>query len=385
MPITIDHPGVYVQEAPVATGSADVPTAIAAFVGRTGDGPVGEPATVFDLAGYERVFGASTASLGVQVAAFFANGGGQAVIVRSADPLSEQAWLDAIGALGDGPSFNILCIPPDAVAGDPPPAVVREAAACCVARRAMLILDPPAAWRQAFEAGRLTAIAPADLGLQDLDQARNAAVYFPRIVIPDPTDPTANRTVPGSGAIAGVWARTDAERGVWKAPAGLNATIVGVTGLAADLTDSDSGLLNPLGVNALRTFPQAGAVVWGARTLAGADRLADDYRYIPVRRLALYIESWLVQSLQWAVFEPNDPRLWAAVRRQAATFMDGLWRQGALTGATSGEAWFVTCDATTTTPTDIDSGVFGVMVGFAPIKPAEFVIVTVRHMAGQSS
>lgn len=382
MPINIDHPGVYVQETPGEPSSVDVPTAITAFVGRAPDGPVDAPATVFSVGDYERVFGVAADGIGAQVAAFFANGGNQAVIVRTAEAVSETAWLAAAQALESGPVFNILCVPPDPADGDPPVAVIRAAAAVCVARRAMLILDAPAAWRQAFEDGRLSAVDPADLGLQDHDQARSTAVYFPPIVAPDPYDHTATRTLPACGAIAGVWARTDAERGVWKAPAGLNATLAGVTDLAVRLTDSENAVLNPLGVNGLRMFPEVGVVAWGARTLAGADLMADDYRYIPTRRLALYIESWALQNLLWTVFQPNDERLWAAVRRQVEALMTGLWRQGAFAGSTADQAFFVRCDASTATLGEIAGGIVNVVIGFAPVKPAEFVIVTVQRTAG---
>ncbi len=178
-------------------------------------------------------------------------------------------------------------------------------------------------------------------------------------------------------------ARTDADRGVWKAPAGLNATLTGVQALAVKLTDGQNGLINPLGVNCLRILPASGPVVWGARTLRGSDRLSDDYKYVPVRRLALFIEESLYQGTQWVVFEPNDEPLWSQLRLNIGAFMQGLFRQGAFQGSTPAAAYFVKCDSETTTQNDINLGVVNVLVGFAPLKPAEFVIIQLQQMAGQ--
>jgi phage tail sheath protein FI len=185
------------------------------------------------------------------------------------------------------------------------------------------------------------------------------------------------------GAVAGVFARTDAQRGVWKAPAGLDATLVGVPQLSVPLTDPENGELNPLGINCLRAFPIGGRVVWGARTLRGADQLADEYKYIPVRRVALYIEESLYRGLKWVVFEPNDEPLWAQIRLNVGAFMHNLFRQGAFQGTSPRDAYFVKCDKETTTQNDINLGIVNIIVGFAPLKPAEFVIIKLQQMAGQ--
>jgi phage tail sheath protein FI len=185
------------------------------------------------------------------------------------------------------------------------------------------------------------------------------------------------------GAVAGVIARTDATRGVWKAPAGLDATLVGVPQLSVPLTDAENGELNPLGINCLRALPAAGRVVWGARTLQGDDRLASEWKYIPVRRLALYIEESLYRGTQWVVFEPNDEPLWAQIRLNVGAFMHTLFRQGAFQGKSAREAYFVKCDRETTPQDDIDRGVVNILVGFAPLKPAEFVVIQLQQMAGQ--
>ena len=185
------------------------------------------------------------------------------------------------------------------------------------------------------------------------------------------------------GVIAGIFARTDATRGVWKSPAGLDAALNGIAGLQVNLSDGENGQLNPLGINSLRSFPVAGHVVWGARTLRGADSMGDEYKYIPVRRLALFIEETLYRGTQWVVFEPNDEPLWAQIRLNLGAFMQNLFRQGAFQGKSPREAYFVKCDKETTIQNDIDRGIVNIVVGFAPLKPAEFVIIKIQQIAGQ--
>jgi uncharacterized protein len=185
------------------------------------------------------------------------------------------------------------------------------------------------------------------------------------------------------GVVAGIFARTDTQRGVWKAPAGLDATLVGVPQISVNLTDNENGELNPLGINCLRAFPVSGRVVWGSRTLQGNDSLASEWKYIPVRRTALYIEESLYRGTQWVVFEPNDEPLWSQIRLNAGAFMQNLFRQGAFQGQSPRDAYFVKCDKETTTQNDINLGIVNIVVGFAPLKPAEFVIIKLQQMAGQ--
>jgi uncharacterized protein len=275
-----------------------------------------------------------------------------------------------------------MSIPPDTREGDTSSAVYSSALDFCVLRRALLIVDPPAAWNSAN-----TIVADNDKKLTDLaltgERARNAALFFPRVREPDPKRDGQLDTFGPSGAIAGLMARTDGNRGVWKAPAGVDAALSGVQGLAVNLTNEENGQLNPIGVNCLRTFPIIGTVAWGSRTLRGADLLADEYKYIPVRRTALYIEESLYRGLQWVVFEPNDEPLWAQIRLNAGAFMHNLFRQGAFQGSSPRDAYFVKCDKETTTQNDINLGIVNVVVGFAPLKPAEFVIIQLQQMAGQ--
>lgn len=287
-----------------------------------------------------------------------------------------------IFALDDADLFNLLCIPPVAPGGDTDPAIYTAALAYCKTRRAMLIVDPPTTL-----ATPTTVEGDANNPAGFLAPLRdeNAILYFPRVRMADPLQENRLAAFVPSGTLAGVIARTDAQRGVWKAPAGQDATLVGVRELAYKMTDGENGRINPLGVNALRAFPVTGNVVWGARTTEGADRLASEWKYIPVRRLALFIEESLFRGTQWVVFEPNDEPLWAQIRLNVGAFMQDLFRQGAFQGSSPREAFFVRCDHTTTTQSDIDRGVVNIHVGFAPLKPAEFVVIRIQQIAGQTA
>lgn len=278
--------------------------------------------------------------------------------------------------------FNLLCIPADTRGGDTSNAVYQTAMAFCVERRALLIVDAPAAWTSAGAITQSNNAALTALGLNGT-AARNAALFFPRVLESDPARQGQIDTFVPCGIVAGVMARTDTQRGVWKAPAGLDAALNGVQGLSTVLTDAENGMLNPLGVNCLRSFPLSGPVVWGSRTLRGADLLADEYKYVPVRRLALYIEESLFRGTQWVVFEPNDEPLWAQIRLNVGAFMQNLFRQGAFQGKSPTDAYFVKCDGETTTQNDINLGIVNIVVGFAPLKPAEFVVIQLQQMAGQ--
>jgi uncharacterized protein len=309
------------------------------------------------------------------------------------DPLKLEHYTGSLPdktglyALEKADLFNLLCIPPDDRQKDLPiaeySAVYQEAMEYCRDRRAMLIVDPPLAWGK----NKAKAAEEARKGLDSLKlkglPSRNACLYFPRIEQADPKRENRTDIFAASGTIAGVMAMTDATRGVWKAPAGLDAALNGVQGLQVNLTDDENGALNPLGINCLRTFPVFGSVVWGARTLRGADQLADEYKYVPVRRFALFLEESLYRSLKWVVFEPNDEPLWAQIRLNVGAFMQNLFRQGAFQGQTPQKAYFVKCDSETTTQNDINLGIVNIVVGFAPLKPAEFVILKIQQIAGE--
>jgi phage tail sheath protein FI len=311
--------------------------------------------------------------------------------VAAADQAVDSAALDDNAYLGNADAktgiyalkkadlFNLLCIPPDLRGGNTSKLVYQNAMAFCAERRAMLIVDAPNDWGSA---GAITPTVLAALGLTGT-AARNAALYFPRVIESDPKRQGQLDTFVPCGIVAGVMARTDTQRGVWKAPAGIDAALNGVQGLAVALNDAENGMLNPLGVNCLRSFPLVGPVLWGSRTLRGADLLADEYKYVPVRRLALYIEESLFRGTQWVVFEPNDEPLWSQIRLNVGAFMQNLFRQGAFQGKTPSDAYFVKCDKETTTQNDINLGIVNIVVGFAPLKPAEFVVIQLQQMAGQ--
>jgi len=301
-------------------------------------------------------------------------------LVDNFNPQNAQANKHGLFALEKADLFNLLCIPPYTASNDVDVALISLAAAYCESRRAMLLVDPRSDWVDAASAQtKFTDVNNDNVGTR----SRNAALFFPRLKIPNPLHGNQIEEYAPSGAVAGIFARTDATRGVWKAPAGLDATLNGVPQLKLVLTDADNGQLNQLGINCLRSFPAAGRVVWGARTLRGADQLADEYKYIPVRRTALFIEESLFRGLQWVVFEPNDEPLWAQIRLNAGAFMQTMFRQGAFQGQSPRDAYFVKCDKETTTQNDINLGVVNVLVGFAPLKPAEFVIISIQQMAGQ--
>jgi phage tail sheath protein FI len=275
-------------------------------------------------------------------------------------------------------SFNFLILPRAELQSDADrQGLWGIASALAAERRALLLVDPSAAWTtiDAAEAG----VAKLKVGVE----TRNSAIYWPRIKIP--VAGVANGTaIDPSGSIAGLMARTDNRFGVWAAPAGLEATIRGIVGVERNMSDEENGVLNPLALNAIRLFP-SGAVAWGARTMIGSDDTGNiDDKYIPVRRTMLFIEESLYRGLRFAVFRPNGEDLWSAIRLAAGSFMNTLMRQGAFASRNKLDAYYVLCDATTTTETDRNLGIVNVVVAFAPLKPAEFVILTVKQIAGQA-
>ena len=275
--------------------------------------------------------------------------------------------------------FNIMCLPAAANMSATSMAMAYTYAnVYCQQKRAFLIVDIP---ESVHSADQMTTYINTYASLR----SANNAFYFPRLEIANPLNANrlANRGY--SGTLAGIYARTDSDRGVWKAPAGIGATIEGGSiPHLGKLTNEQNGPLNELGINALRSFPVYGDISWGARTGEGADQLASEWKYIPVRRLTLFIEQSLYEGMTWAVFEPNDEGLWGEIRLNVNAFMSGLFSQGAFAGSSASSAYFVKCDATTTTPDDQNKGIVNVLVGFAPVKPAEFVVVQIQQIAGQA-
>jgi phage tail sheath protein FI len=289
------------------------------------------------------------------------------------DRSTPEGSRSGIYALDEVDLFNLLCLP-----GVTDPGILTNAIAYCKERRAFLIADPDPNLNRD---GMVKFITDSNLPKGDL--GTYAAIYFPWIKVPDPLNNGKLTPLSPCGTIAGIYARTDATRGVWKAPAGTDATLIGVRALDTQLIDAENGVLNSLGVNCLRTFPLFGGVSWGARTVSGADDLSSEYKYVPIRRLALYIEESLYRGTKWVVFEPNDEPLWAQIRLNVGAFMHNLFVKGAFQGATPKEAYFVKCDKETTTQNDIDLGIVNILVGFAPLKPAEFVVISLQQIAGQ--
>ncbi len=235
------------------------------------------------------------------------------------------------------------------------------------------------------QANRMAVLdAPPGMGIQDIKEWRSqvamydsafAAMYYPWVKVsnPVPTNGDEEILIPPSGHVAGLWARTDETRGVWKAPA--NDTLRGVLDVERNITKAEQGLLNPIGINCIRPFGTRGIRVWGARTLSSNT----DWTYINVRRLFNMVETTIMDGTQWVVFEPNDMKLWEGVKRTVNAFLRGLWRDGALFGASPEQAFFVKCDAETNPPDSIDQGKLVVEVGIAPVKPAEFVIFRISQ------
>ena len=383
-------PHVRIDEGP-GDGDAIPPaeTSMTAFAGRAPLGPPNEPVVVLSLGDFERVFGGLSPACPMTgaVRAYFENGGRTAVVLRLVNGAGvDGAWLDVADFEGDGRTtglhalrrvgFNLLCIPPEGQDADTALAVWAAALRICTDCRAVLLIDAPIprpGRQEAEVAAAISAVESLRLAL-GAAPLHDAALYFPRVI----------RGAPGRqleapcGAVAGVIARTDVTRGVWKAPAGPAATIAGVQGLAIAVTERDASRLAVLGVNCLRSFPGSGPVVWGARTLGVADP-GSQFKYLSVRRLALFIETSVDRGTEWAEREPNAEPVWFQLRASIATFMSGLHRAGAFAGATPAAAFFVKCGRDTTTGADIDAGVLNIEVGFAPLRPAEFVIVRIRR------
>jgi phage tail sheath protein FI len=345
----------------------------------------GRGGTAYDPAATLVIGGTGAPALGLDAAAatFSAQqyrllGGHDGTVPVGAAALTGNASAKTgLYALEDIDLFNLLCIPRAADLTDPAQmrAVYEEATAYVTERRAMLLIDIPEATNTLD--GMQTWMAQ-----NDALRSTNTAVYFPRTFVPDPVNLNRLKSLAASGTIAGLCARTDATRGVWKAPAGIDAALQNVQALGCPLTDLENGALNPLGINCLRTFPVFGHVSWGARTLVGADALGSEWKYLPIRRLALFLEESLYRGTKFAVFEPNDNGLYGQIRLNLGVFMNGLFRQGAFQGSTPQEAYFVKCDNETTTQADRNLGIVNIVVGFAPLKPAEFVIISIKQIAG---
>lgn len=323
--------------------------------------------------------------MGHSVAAFFNNGGSQAYIIRVADRFNAatgineynlQDYQSIFTALENAHAVNIICLPglhythQHAMS-----AIIDEAANHCRKKGDRLVLiDPPPAFPLTQQ---------NNVAYLNLPNTSYAALYYPWVTIPNPeaiSDKQAPKTVSIApcGFAAGIWARTDQAHGAWKAPAGTEAQLVGASGFEYAVDNAQQDQLNPLGINCLRTFPARGLLIWGARTLASQTN--SEWRYLSVRRTAIMIEQSINRGTEWTVFEPNDHRLWSALKNSVSNFMQTLFREGAFPGSTVSDAYFVKCGlGETMSQTDIDNGELILTVGFAAVKPAEFVIINIRR------
>ncbi|MDA9504167.1 hypothetical protein XI09_05190 [Bradyrhizobium sp. CCBAU 11386] len=284
------------------------------------------------------------------------------------------------------PIFNLMVIP-----GVSDPLVLNEALAFCELKRAFFIMDPPKDRSADGFLPEFPNTIQDFVNGPDIPHSKNGALYFPYLNSPDPITGLAKNPdtgkpyeIPPAASVAGIYAATDVARGVWKAPAGFQAVTRNTLGVVerGRMTDPRQGVLNPLGVNCLRDFPNIGTAVFGARTLVTTTD--EQWRYVPVRRMALFLEQTFYANLKWVIFEPNAEPLWSAIRGSLDAFMLGLFRQQAFKGESPSEAFKVLCDAHTTTAADIDNGIVNILVGFAPLKPAEFVVITLSQLAGQT-
>jgi hypothetical protein len=293
-----------------------------------------------------------------------------------AEYVGDELLQTGFHALDSVDLFNLMILPGDR---DVPATLHQQlwgpASIYCQQRRAFLLIDAPDNWTSA---GRPVATSTEVNTLRALVVKDYSAVFYPRVQY---SDRGILKYIGSAGMIAGLMARIDSTRGVWKAPAGIEADLRGVIDVEVNLTDRENGVLNKLGVNCLRKFP-SGFVNWGARTLDGSDDIGSEWKYIPIRRLALFLEESLYRGTKWVVFEPNDEPLWAKIRMNIGAFMMGLFRQGAFQGSTPDKAFYVKCDGETTTQNDRNLGIVNIEVGFAPLKPAEFVIIYIQQIAG---
>jgi phage tail sheath protein FI len=355
------------------------------LIGWTPRGPADRATRVGGWDEYARIFGGLDARgiFGQCVHHFFANGASEAQIVRLEDKGDPGAALQpgtaefegalfepahGVNAL-DAIDFSLLNVP-----GETSPGALARLQEYCFARRAFLIADAPRdATFETLKTGPDASITR--------ESARNSALYFPWVRVQMPQDDATVELPPGP-CVAAIYAGTDTALGVWKAPAGVGTVPDGVVGLCATLEAPQYEALNSKGINCLREVPSYGIAVWGARTLHGSDAMGSDWKYVPVRRLALYVEQSIAAGTQWAAFEPNDERLWSQLRLSAAEFMHGLFLAGAFAGAKPDDAYSVACDASTTTSQDVAAGVVNIVVRFAPAVAGEFVVIVVQQLAG---
>lgn len=373
------HPGVYIEE--VSSGVRPIEgarTSTTAFIGVTEKGPVDHALMVTSFAEFKSNFGnfLRESWLAYSALQFFNNGGTRLYIARVTGHEStapqEIDYQKAFALLDPITDINLVAVP-----GIGSPSMVSYGSDYCQKRGDCFFVGDMSLSDNTKENAQ-TFIDNIEI------KSSYAAVYFPWLKMKDHSGASPEAiAVPPSGSVAGIYARIDAKRGVWKAAAGSESNINGAVGLLVNISDHEQNTFNPIGVNVIRAFPDSGIVIWGTRTLATQSDL--EYRYVSVRRTAIFLEQSIYNGIHWAVFEPNDPSLWASLRLNISAFMMLQFRAGALYGHTPNEAFFVKCDSETTTHVDIEAGVVNILVGFAPLKPAEFLVLKLSQMAGQSA
>ena len=385
------HPGVYLEEIPNGSKSIErVTTSVTAFVGKATKGPVGKAELIHSFSDYKNLYGdiaSKTDTMGLAVQSFYLNGGKSAYICRIAKEGTETVTANEFNEFYDRTlskidDVSIVLVPGEFLHkdGSDNSIISVTLAHCEKMKNRMVIIDPPPDLEldQAAAINRLA-----------LPTSSYSALYYPWVKITNPfnsaessynTDKTF--AVAPSSFAAGIWARFDRERSIWKAPAGLEAGVIGAAGLKYKTNNTNQEDLNSIGVNCIRNFPRVGSVIWGSRTLAAnADT---EWRYVPVRRTAIMIEQSIYQGIQWAVFEPNNQSLWSALRTNVSNFMNSLFREGAFFGMRAADGYFVRCGlGDTMTQSDIDAGKLTIMVGFAPLKPAEFTLLRIQQQVGR--
>jgi phage tail sheath protein FI len=350
----ITTPGVYIEEIPSGAHIiSETPTDITAFVGESHRGSRTKAIEIHSLSDFERQYGRGS-PLHTSVFLFFENGGKRAVIVRQRDS-SLKAFFQALHALNEIDQLNLLCLPSNMPIE---PDKIYKAANYCESRRSFLLLDTSPDWFSVTD----TINGMKQIGIT----SRNAAAYFPRL------RGRGSSSISACGAIAGVYARSDKNSGVWKSPAGIDAVLHSVNGLSMPVDNATIQQLTKASINCIKEDVNAGPVIWGARTLAGND---NEWRYIAVRRTALFIENSILNGTKWVVFEPNGEPLWQQLVQSVHVFMMSLFQRSAFQGSTPDDAFYIRCDTTTMTPHEIAAGKVNLILGFAPLKPAEFVIL----------
>ncbi|MEX2490640.1 MAG: phage tail sheath C-terminal domain-containing protein [Nitrospirales bacterium] len=356
-----------------------VSTSTAVCIGTFPKGSSYTPTNIRSLQECERTFGGLRANQlpSLVIGQFFENGGTNIWIIsigtnpfRTATP-----FLKGLSFLSQIPSFNMLVIPETTLLPVREAEKVFPTAVSLIEKyRAVYFLDPPHTDGPPLQVKDLAVWSSA----QRIIQHPNVMVYWPRVQIRTRVASSPTVTIPVSGTMAGIFARLDSTRGVWKAPAGTEAILQGVVGLNPLLTSHDMNFLASININTIKQLPSSAFVAWGARTLSPDP----EWKYVSVRRTALFVERSLQQGTTWAAFEPNDEPLWAQIRQSVETFMQTLFWRGAFQGAKAQDAYFVKCGRETTTAADQVAGQVRIIVGFAPLKPAEYVLVNIQQKAG---